>query len=1548
MKSLIFISVFVIFNCLNNELNENQEIITYELNIEMDRKNYTIKSNQTYKFINSNETFIYFIELPKGLIALIEYNITFKDLVYISNINQFAIIYSEDSIQNNFEIHVSSLLNNAEIIYSNTLYSNFNYQSNKNNILLIYTQENESQIITLNSFENSQLFYYYKYNFNDISPKDLCPINKTLFNKIEDNIVYLDNNSVFIFIAELFKFDYTYNVLTLFISPEQVNKNLLINYDFIFLKESEDYYNITFEKSSYNKIFKLSRKTNDSEIINKNGDMIINHDNLYYELSEDNIKNGIMLKVKNNNCLIEILYSSKENTEIFDFYSVENYKLTKANNIIKIPKNKCKYEISISSKNKKNSTIINFGINNQISKSYYFYYYFSISIPPTDKGFNYIYKLPYFNNSDMEEDEYQIFEIIINEMELENNILLTYNPVSYFKYLYKEIDEIKSEYIIGNISLYLEKFYVYKDIAKKPPLIENLENYHHKPINMIDSMNKISTKNRTYLGLFQDINSILRAVRDDHLDIVLTNIEDKLNLASTSFCIPFEFLIEIDSNNNTKLKIKAYNDCLNFYSNKNYILNFLKEHENIYIKSINNTEPFEYIQKFGKIQNLKNRHAQFTENLKKITTSRTDFNPLDLSDLININYEYENGDIINIDYYFITPDNFNDINQKEFEEYINNINKNQPNIHLIPNIFESKKLFKRKKGINIDQIKDSIKWDIETKDKILKCRVDKDNKYNVFLQNGFLFNSLDDVIDVMINCSELFYSNNYKIIGIENKNGGGTPILYGIWHQLIQQKTLDRNYRALLNNEDLISFFKKNNLLSQFSNIETCKFFNSDEEIGKITDDYGYSEEFHEEIKHNRSKIYDFMDKSWRKRLHSIRKKNFENNNLKNPTDILIYTDAYCFSACSGLIKGFQNTGGAIIVGFNGNPSINGSNEFDGSQSSSSVGKYKTKENLELESLGYHVYGVTYSESFDESYKEKNPIPREYTVELVDKRVDIYGPYSDELYSKFISKAKNIFEEFENKCNKDNKKLFLNDDNCKLKDHQKGGHPCKDDGTWDKDNCKAYYCDLGYFYDFIKDECILDICTNIENETDIFIDISKYNETAEFLVEPYNELVFHLQNDNYYYFFESNVENLFMIFNDKQINRNSINLGLIDFKKENIFDYEVNVNYYKTLNQNTKVKLTIIEKDPNISISNNIYEGEFFIFSYITKVNQYKLIYNFQSQKELIICAFTFNKDIKLFYSEYNFDIEPKQILNIDTTKFKEIPKNITIIKENKTSIFIFNYPDNTISSIYILLHPLNLEQNYSIEEERFLYLTQQNSEYNLYFNSNKKNYVIRLDSQTLNAEIEFLDNNNTILNKNNRYYYINKNTKKLSLKLKTQNPALIEFLYEFKDFNILDKNQTEFNLNEGYYLLKYKKSDKIKSIKTNIKSNNNLILFILANIAKDNYFCVFPEEEILNYTYINSEFIVPNERLNDDETFNILFKFRNNVTLILKLDRDGDEPNNDDFPIWAIIIIIFGVFLIAGVVIIIIYIKKKKKNKSNISEDIKENEALINSRENE
>ena len=1554
MKLEIFLVLFLLLNCINLKFEDNDEIIKYYLNTKMNRLDYPIKLNQTTVFIHSNETYIYFLELPEGIIAYNYNNIGFKGLAFSSFLNRTLTIKPQKDHGDIINIKITSILNNVDVFFFKNTFLKLSYFTNKNIVIIAYVEENEDQIISLDSFEKTLLFYYYKYDYNKISPKEFNPINKKFFNKYDGNILHLEKNSIYIFYADLYRLYFTINLLDSFISLEQVNKNILIDEerDVLYLKESEEYYNITFKKSNLNRIFKLSRKTNDSEVINSNKEVILNSNKTYYELTQEDISNGIQIKVTNNNCLIEILYSSKDNTEIFDSYSVENYKLTKKYNIIKIPKNNCKYIFHLSINNKKELNTFYAGFKNKISKANYFYSWSNSSTQLGGKSTNLEYTPPYLYRINIDKEEYQIFEIILDELQLENDIYLTYNPVSYFKYLYKEINEEKNAYILGNISSYLKKFYIYKDIAKKPPIIKNISNYHHKPIDLIDNINKISTKKQTYLSLYQNINKVIRTVRDNHLNIILTNIEDKVNLASTSFCIPFEFYIETKKKEEGDIpvvKMKAFFDCLNHYSNGNYILKYLQDHADIPIVSINNTDPIEYIQNFNKEQQYKNIHAQFSANLKNIKKNRIDLCPFDLSDLLEINYEYENGDIINFDYYFVTPSNFKDINQKEFEDFHLSLNNKQNNINLLPDIFDSKKIFQKNKRIISEEENNAIVWDIETKDKKLKCRVDKENGYNVFLQTSFSFSNINDVIDVMVNCSELFYSNNNKIIGIENQNGGGSALLYEVWHQLIQQKTLDRTYRSLLKNEEIYKLFQENYFFSEFANSETCKFYSSMNEMGGITDNYGFSDEFKKNITHNRSNIYDFLDKTWRKRLESIRKKNFLNNNLKNPTDILIYTDSYCFSACSGFVKAFQNTGGAIIVGFNGHPKIKGTSIFDSSQSSSSVTPLPSEERYELESLGYHVYGVTYSESFDDSFRDPNPTPREYTVDIVDRRVDIYGQYSDDLYSSFISKAKDIFEEFETRCNNNNQRLILNDDNCSFDGHKKGGHPCKEDGTWDMSNCKAYYCDLGYYYDSMKDECILDKCINNENEKDIYIDVSKYNETNEIIVEPNNELTFHLQNDNYFYFFESNISNLFTTYYDNQNRRNVINYCMIDFEKENIFDYEVKVNYYRTIKQKETIKLTIIEKNLNISITNNIYGEKLQIFSYITRLNQFQSINSFQSNNEHIICAFSFNKDIEIYFSEYNFDIKPKEIINIEPSIFKEIPKEVQYINKNKTAIFIFKFPKDKVSSIYLFLTPKNMEQNLEIGNERFLYLSQQKFDYNLYLNSNTKSYCIRLDYQTSKAVIEILDKNKTILNKNNRYYCLDKSIKKISLKLKNDNPALIEFLYEFNNFKNLDTKLKEFNLFDGYSLLRYKKSEKIKSINVNLKNNTNLTFFIFANIVKGNYLGVLPEEKIYDANSINSEFIVPNEKLNDDETFDILFKVKNNATLTVEVIKENDKDNEDDskgdgFPTWALIVSIIVPIIIAILVIIIIIRKNKKKD---IDINFEGKQMLLNYNEN-
>ena len=102
----------------------------------------------------------------------------------------------------------------------------------------------------------------------------------------------------------------------------------------------------------------------------------------------------------------------------------------------------------------------------------------------------------------------------------------------------------------------------------------------------------------------------------------------------------------------------------------------------------------------------------------------------------------------------------------------------------------------------------------------------------------------------------------------------------------------------------------------------------------------------------------------------------------------------------------------------------------------------------------------------------------------------------------------------------------------------------------------------------------------------IYINDNTNNETKVYTIEPQEELVFHLENDSYYYFIEGCAENIFSSYYDNKNFNNNTNLYMVGYKHDNFFDYEVNVNYFGTLKENSTIKLTKIEKKPGIIIDN--------------------------------------------------------------------------------------------------------------------------------------------------------------------------------------------------------------------------------------------------------------------------------------------------------------------------------------------------------------------------
>ena len=84
--------------------------------------------------------------------------------------------------------------------------------------------------------------------------------------------------------------------------------------------------------------------------------------------------------------------------------------------------------------------------------------------------------------------------------------------------------------------------------------------------------------------------------------------------------------------------------------------------------------------------------------------------------------------------------------------------------------------------------------------------------------------------------------------------------------------------------------------------------------MGEIIDDYGNN------ITLNRTKVFQIFNKTILKRHKKIREELYKLNNIKRPTDIIIFTDGISSGASSFLIKDLQERGGAIIVGYKGNP----------------------------------------------------------------------------------------------------------------------------------------------------------------------------------------------------------------------------------------------------------------------------------------------------------------------------------------------------------------------------------------------------------------------------------------------------------------------------------------------------------------------------------------------------------------------------------------------------------------------------------------------------
>ena len=497
----------------------------------------------------------------------------------------------------------------------------------------------------------------------------------------------------------------------------------------------------------------------------------------------------------------------------------------------------------------------------------------------------------------------------------------------------------------------------------------------------------------------------------------------------------------------------------------------ITENENQPIKTINYKDPIEYIESFGDEYNLlKNPHANFAYKLSIINNNKKRQTlknyPLSLRQLNDFTIIYENNNYFKTNLLLIKTASLPSL-------LITKSNKNK--VYNIYNSFFKKRILKEEKidyspyyqnqnKVFLTDIS-GYKYD----DKFF-CKVDSEKEVNIYYIKSFSAdNELEEnkYLETIDKCVELFDSNTYSIIVINRISGGENLFISHYLLELISPLITVNFYGAYRKTESLFNL--KESTINQDSSIKDCSYINKNYLKSKTkTIDYGNG------IIDKLTQPFIVKGFYTRKKISIIKEKL---KNKRKPTEILVYTDGYSFSAAGAFMKYLQYNGGAITAGYFSHP-LKSNIPFD---SGSNPSILFSAENLKdmVTDYGKNVYKeikfkLPVGQLF---YNSSLALPLEYDINTVDEMVNIYEVDENNL-TNFIVNGKEILEKYKNSCIKNNKKILLASNECdgqfgNINTH--GGFICGDNGQWSK-TCKALYCDKGYIFDEEKNECVIDIC----------------------------------------------------------------------------------------------------------------------------------------------------------------------------------------------------------------------------------------------------------------------------------------------------------------------------------------------------------------------------------------------------------------------------------------------------------------------------------------
>ena len=638
---------------------------------------------------------------------------------------------------------------------------------------------------------------------------------------------------------------------------------------------------------------------------------------------------------------------------------------------------------------------------------------------------------------------------------------------------------------INTVSDVFEEAYAFNEISKNPPQPE-FDNNYYKKINFQERIKSINTTNTNFYTVYQEIRKLIDDLGDLHVNIDM-GLEP---LNQIMFSEPISFEIKM-VNDTPKMfgKIKSeLGNLFQFFTDYEKVINVTTNNNNNTIKSINGEDPFKFVTNFGGNYNyLKSPQAYFKYKFMILNAIKPIIAfPFSNNDLNNFTVVYDNNENITTNYLFLSPLNLTSLQIKEkiekeiklFVSKRNNLRKNINMDFIKKNIyFNNNPFIKQLNNLNFNQNNEENNG-FNYKNYI-SCFVDNNKKVNIYQISTFGTSVDEQYEKTIINCTLLFDKNAYPIIVINNFNVGGVILYAQLLLELISSTTTINIYGAIRKTNIIKDTTEVNNILSLFYDYETCNSLDY-KSLLKNENEINYGNE----VKDTLLGPLMINGRLFREESTNIKKKL---KNKRNPTDILVYTDGFSYSASAIFLKYLQYYGGGITVGYFPNPLLE-NKYFDTGLSPSAL---FTHEILQLfNPKGYFELnkntGVKIAFPGVQTFYNPNNLshPLEYEITPIDEVVNIYSIENN--YETFIKESFNILERYKTNCNSNNKKILLISKECDdifNNSYTHGGYICGDDGKW-TNTCVASYCDYGYLFDHTKNECIVDICSQSNHESE--------------------------------------------------------------------------------------------------------------------------------------------------------------------------------------------------------------------------------------------------------------------------------------------------------------------------------------------------------------------------------------------------------------------------------------------------------------------------------